>query len=199
MRLALGSPRVPTVISALGVGLLLVSTACSSRPEDQIAAAQKSMEAAKEQRAAEFAPSEWADAEAAWKDAQALLAKESYSQAGARYQTAKGRFDKARNIAKSKRDAVIREVDGLQKTIDKRYATLKSGIESGGGRLSPQRKKTLEDACKEIDKGVDRLKAEVGQGEYTAAKSTAQTTMRQVYDTEKELEGYLGVSKKKSS
>ena len=73
--------------------LTLALYGCGSRPDEQLALAQKAMDQAKEQRAAEFAPSEWRNAEDAWQKAQALLASESYGEAGTLFLRAKSRYE----------------------------------------------------------------------------------------------------------
>src|SRR5262249_46354701 len=95
--------------------------------------------------------------------------------------------------------AVLREVQIMQKTIDLRYNSLKSSMTAAEGKLPPPVKKSLDDSCKDIDKALDKLKADVEQGDYTAAKTTAQTTIRMVYDAEKELEQTVSGKKKKAS
>jgi uncharacterized protein DUF4398 len=172
--------------------------ACSSKPVEQLNLAQKAMDQAKEQHAAEFAQNEWRAAEQAWEQAKQLYAKEQYGEAGSLFVTAKSRFEKARNVAKSKRDAVLREVQNMQKTIDLRYKGLKSNMTAAEGKLSGAVKKSLEESCKDIDKAVDKLKGDIEQGDYTAAKTTAQTTIRMVYDAEKELEQAVSGKKKAS-
>jgi hypothetical protein len=173
--------------------------ACSSKPDEQMNLAQKAMDQAKEQHAAEFAQNEWRSAEQAWEQAKQLNAKQQYSEAGSLFVTAKSRFEKARNVAKSKRDAVLRDVQIMQKTIDLRYKGLKSSLTAAEGKLPAAVKKSLDESCRDIDKAVDKLKGDIEQGDYTAARTTAQTTIRMVYDAEKELEQTVSGKKKKTS
>jgi len=177
---------------------LVIATACSSKPDDQMNLAQKAMDQAKEQHAAEFAANEWRSAEQAWEQGKQLYAKEQYGEAGQLFVTARSRFEKARNVAKSKRDAVLRDVQNMQRTIDLRYKGLKSNLAAAEGKLPAAVKKSLDESCRDIDKAVDKLKGDVEQGDYTAAKTTAQTTIRMVYDAEKELEQAVSGKKKAS-
>lgn len=183
-------------IGCLASSLALLVAGCSSPPDEQMSLAQKAMDQAKEQHAAEFAPTEWRNAESAWQQARSLYDKQGYGEAGTLFVTAKSRYEKARNVAKSKRDAVLRDVQGLEKTIDLRYKTLKTGIENSRARLSAARQKSLDETCKSLDTAIERLKTEIEQGEYTAAKTTAQTTVRMVYEGEKELDGYVSGKKR---
>ena len=106
--------------SALLTVLFVVTSgsACSSRPDEQIKVAEKAMEQAKEQRAEEFAQSDWANAQQVWEQAQSQLKNERYGEAGTLLLRAKSRFEKARDIAKAKRDAVLKEAQELQKAVD---------------------------------------------------------------------------------
>lgn len=175
--------------------LAVSSVGCSSRPDAELKLALEAMEQAKGQHAAEFAAAEWKSGEEAWEQAHALLAKESYSQARMQLLRAKSRFEKARDIAKAKRDVVLKDVQGIQKEIDRRYQALKDGVGSSGARLSAARKKSLEDAFREIDRGLEKMKAEIQQGEYNDARNSAQTTARWLYEAERVLPGSLGGKK----
>ncbi len=174
---------------ALPMILLLIITflSCASKPEEQIQLAQKAMDQAKEQYAQEFAPTDWKNAVQAWEDAQGLIARESYGEARPLLLRAKSRFEKARDIAKGRRDELFKEIQGIQKAIDIRYRGVKTTLETA--KLSTKAKKSLEDACKDIDSAIEKLNAEVASGDYTPAKFTAQRTLRAVYEAEKELQG----------
>ncbi len=179
-----------------GFFLGVIVSACSSRPDEQLNLTQKAMEQAKAEHASEFAPSDWEAAQQVWNQAQAVLEKQSYGEASMLLLKAKVRFEKARNVAKAKRDALLKEIGGQQKAIDLRYKSLKADIDANAAKLSPARRKSLEDSCTDIDKGIEKAQAEVEQGEYVEAKNTAQSTIRKVFEAEKELDGSLG--KKKS-
>ena len=90
----------------------------------------------------------------------------------------------------------MKEIEGQQKAIELRYKSLKADLDANAAKLSAPRKKSLADSCTDIDKGIEKAHAEVEQGAYTEAKNTAQTTIRKVFEAEKELQGYL--SKKQS-
>ena len=126
------------------------------------------MDQAKEQRAAEFAPPEWRNAEDAWQKAQGLLASESYGEAGTLLLRAKSRFERAHDIAKSKRDDVRKEMQGMESTIDLRYKSLKDNISRA--KLAPPRKQSLTDSCADIDKNINKIKAEMEQGNIPGPK-----------------------------
>jgi hypothetical protein len=174
------------VLISLCLPLFVAFAGCSSKPTEQLALAQKAMDQAKEQYAQEFAQADWKSAQQAWEDAQSLITKEQYAEAGTLLLRAKSRFEKARDIAASRREDLRREIDGIQKTIDTRYGRLKAGLSAA--KLPAAVKKRLDESCLNIDTAVQKLKTELEQGDYTQAKDTAQTTMRQVYEAEKEVE-----------
>ncbi len=171
---------------ALGLVLLLCFLGCG-QPTEQIQLAQKAMDQAKEQRAEEFAAKEWNDAMQAWNQAQAALAKGSYSESSTALLRAKSRFEKARDIAKGRREDLLKQVTGLQKTIDLRYTAMKNNVTAA--KLSAKQKKEFEDSCKEIDQAIEKMKSQVNSGDLTPAKFTGDTTLRNIYETEKSLLG----------
>jgi len=168
----------------LGLVLLLCSYACG-KPTEQIANAQRAFDQAKEQRAEEFAAKEWNDAMQAWNQAQAALDKESYSEANTLLLKAKSRFEKVRDIAKGRREDLLKQVTGLQKTIDIRYSTMKSTVQAA--KLSAKQKKEFEESCKEIDQAIEKMKSQISSGDLAPAKYTGDTTLRSVYETEKSI------------
>jgi hypothetical protein len=177
---------MPILLILLVLILSICSVGCASKPTEQLQLAQKAMEQAKEQHAEEFAAADWKTAQQAWEDAQSLIAKQSYGEAASLLLRAKSRFEKARDIAKAKRDDLRREVENNRKTINVRYEGLKSSM--AAAKFPPAARKSLGESCGEIDKAIQKLQKEFDQGEYSQARYTAQTTLRQVYEAEKELE-----------
>jgi hypothetical protein len=92
----------------------------------------------------------------------------------------------ARDIARAKREDLRRDIEGKRKTIDTRYGSLRSVI--ANEKLSPSARKSLNESCQTMEKGIDKLKAEIDQGDYTIAINTAMATMRKVYETQNEIE-----------
>ncbi len=159
---------------------------CSSEPVEQLQLAQKAMDQAKEQHAEEFAPTDWKTALQAWEDAHALMSKQKYGEAGPLLLRAKSRFDKARDIARAKREDLRREIEGMQKTLDSRYASLKAGVESS--KMSSAARKSMNETCREIGQEIEKTRAQFDQGDYAQTRSMVTTVMRRVYEAEKALE-----------
>ncbi len=166
--------------------LVLFCIACGA-PTEQIQNAQKAMDQAKEQRAEEFAPSEWATAKQAWDQAQSALARKDYGGANTLLLKAKSRFEKARDIAQGRREELLKEVTNLQKTIDIRYTGVKTAMQTA--KLPAKKKQEILDSFKDIDQSIEKLKSQIGAGDLAPAKYTAQTTIRAVYDAEKAVRG----------
>jgi hypothetical protein len=171
----------------IGVLLALFAAGCTGKPEEQIKLAEKAMQQAKEQRAAEFAPDEWRQGQEAWDEAQAKIQKGEYGGVSTTLLKAKTRFERARDLAQGKREALLREVQGRQKTVDLRYQRVKENMQTA--KLSPQTRKELEETFAEIDKSITKFKEQMDQGDYTQADLTAQNAMHQVYSAEKTLKG----------
>jgi hypothetical protein len=175
------------------LSLAALLSGCGSKPELELSQTEEARAEALEQRAQEFAPVDWERADQLFQEAKGLIEKQSYGQARSALLRAKDRFRKTRDIAKGKRDDILRETQGIQKTIDLRYAALKTSIEQNSQKLSAANRKSLEASCTEIDQGIDKLKAELDQGEYVSAKNSAQVTVRKVYEAEVQLQKYLGI------
>jgi hypothetical protein len=179
--------RISTV---MGLLVVLVCYGCAGMPTEQLDRAQKALDQAKEQHAEEFSPNEWRSGMETWKNAQAALDNKRYSEANTYLLKAAGQLQKARDLAKGKRDELLKEIRGLQKTIDIRYQGVKASM--GTAKLSPAVKKELEDSIKDIDQGIAKIKTQADSGDYTQAKYTAQTTFRKVYEAEKMLPAKKG-------
>jgi hypothetical protein len=171
---------------------------CSAKPTDLIDQTEKTMQQAKAEYAEQFAPEDWRAAEQAYGEAQARLEKEKWGEASTLLLKAKTRYAKARDLAKGKREAAILEIKNIQKTAELRCKTLREEIDANAKKLTAPRKKGLEEICKEIDEKIAKVTTQLDNGQYSDAKFLAQTTMRQVWEAQKELEGYVGGAKKAS-
>ena len=174
------------ILILLSLVLVLLSCACGP-PTEQIQATQTAMDQAKEERAEEFAANEWTSAKQSWDQAQSALGRKDYTAANTLLLRAKMRFEKARDLAKGRRDEMLKEVTNLQKTVEIRYGNAKAAIEKA--KLSTRQKAEIEDACKEIDQAIEKLKTQINNGDLAPAKYTAQTTLHSVYNVEQMIQG----------
>jgi hypothetical protein len=173
------------------VFLAALGFSCSSRPEQELGAAQKAMEEADRQHASELAVTEYQSAKQTWDDAQAALSGSRYGEARPLLLKAKSRFAKAGELAKAKRDRILAEAQSLQSTVNVRYESLKGLIQSSKKNIPSKAGKSLDDLCLEIEQGVDKIKTEITQGEYAHAKASALNTMTKIDETEKQLHYHM--------
>ena len=173
------------------VFMAILGFGCSSRPEQELQAAQKAMQEADMQHASEFAATEYQSAKQVWDEAQAALSGSRFGEARPLFLKAKSRFAKAEDLAKAKRDRILAEAQSLQSTIDVRYESLKGLIQGSKKNSAAKAGNSLDDLCLEIEQGVEKIKAEIKTGEYTLAKASAASTMAKVDETERQFNRYM--------
>jgi hypothetical protein len=171
--------------------LAFLAAGCSGPPTSDIERAQKAMDQAKAQAAEMFASEEWNAAETAWKEAQERIDAKQYSQAISKLLKAQQAYQKARDVAQGRKEAAITQIKGDQKATELRCNTLKENV-AAAKKLAAARKKELEDICKGVDEKVAKITSMLDQGEYNEAKTLASNTLREVYEAEVKLKGYLG-------
>jgi hypothetical protein len=145
------------------------------------------MDEARKAQADVYAVGDWNSANEAWDQAQSAMANARWAESRTLLLRARSRFEKAREIAKGRRDDTLREVQGLQRSIESRYKTLKYGILNT--RLSAPRQKALAAACSEIDGLQATLRDALEGGKLLEARNSAQTTLQRIYEAEKVLGG----------
>ena len=172
--------------------LALLLTGCSTRPDDQIAQAENAMKQAQEQHAEHFATEDCNAAKQAWDQAQSKIEKESYGEATTLLLKASTRFRKARDIAQGKKEDAIREIQGIHSAAESRLKDLTGAVASGKMKVPAAKKKTYEESVKDFEQKIAQVKTKLDGGEFGEAKFLAQTTLRQIWETQKELEGKAG-------
>jgi hypothetical protein len=176
----------------LTLSLALLVFGCTSRPVESIQKAEKAMQQAKAEHAEEFAPEDWKAGDEAWRSAQARIEKEKWAESEPLLLKAKMRFEKARDIAKGKREEAIKEIKNTQKTAEMRCKALKDDLEKGGKKLSPAKRKEFEEACKTADEKIAKVNSQLENDKYNDAKYLAGSTLREVWEAQKELDKALG-------
>ena len=166
--------------------------ACSGKPVEQIQMTEKAMQQAKDEHAEEFAPEDWKVGETAWNDAQSKIEKEKWGEATTALLKAKTRFEKARDVAKGKRAAAIQEIEGTKTTAEKRCKALKESLEASGKKLSAAKRKEFEEACKSAEEKIAKVATQLQNGQYNDAKYLAGSTLREVWEAQKELDSLTG-------
>jgi len=156
---------------------------CSSQPpQEEQKAATQAMEQAKQVQADKLAALDWGNATQAFNDAELMVKKSRMADAKMFYTRAKARFDKAQQIAASKQDSLMKEVDEARTAISSHYATVKAAVT--GGKVPAKMKKDLEATCLEIDKSIADVDQAVSQRDAIKAKLTSQDLLKKVYATE---------------
>jgi hypothetical protein len=172
-----------------GVFIALICLGCASYPEEQLKQAQAAMDEALKQQPEIFAAGNWQDAKKTWDDAQALLSQQKYGQAASLLITAKSRIQKAGQIARDKREAILREVTQSRQDINMRHAGLKSDLAAAS--LPLRVRKNLEECCRQLDEQVAKLNAEIDRGDLIKAQATAKETLKLVYEGQLKMEAAL--------
>ncbi len=174
------------------ISLLFLIVGCATKPTDQIARAEKAMGQAKAEHAEEFAPEDWKAGEDAWRSANARIDQEKYSEATTLLLKAQTRFEKARDIAKGKREDAIKEIKNTRTTAELRCKALKDELAKSGKKLPAAKRQEFEDACKAAEEKIAKVQVQLDAGQYSDAKMTAGTTLREVWEAQKELEKATG-------
>jgi superfamily I DNA and RNA helicase len=172
-------------VGVLGMLLVVSSLGCASRPDEALKLAQTAMEQAKQEQAADFAPSDWKSAQKAWDDAQAALARQRNSEAAALLTTCKIRFEKARAISKAKRDDVRKEVSLMQSTVNTRFSALKDSVSKS--RLTGKAQKDLTQSCQDVETAIDKFNTEVLSDQLIQARTSGQVALGKLNEAERKL------------
>jgi outer membrane murein-binding lipoprotein Lpp len=174
------------ILIAACVFLVLLFSGCASRPDEQIKLATEAYNQAVDQRAEQYAPSEWKSAKEIWDQANEQLAKQSYAAAAESFITAKARLNKARDVAKDERDSMLTQVKALQTTITENYSAFKAAITPAKKAAA---KKEYQAAVEDIDKRIALIVSQVSQGDYIGAKENAQGALQAIDYNQKKLAG----------
>ena len=173
-------------VAAFGALLPVVfCLSCASRPDEAIKLAQTAMDEAKQVQASDLAPGDWKVAQKAWDDAQEALSKQQYPRAASLLATAKSRFGKAQAIAKANGEAVGKEVNALQNTVNKRLTSLRSSLATT--RASSRTMADLKQICQEAESASSKFNDEVLGGQLIKARASGQAALQKLQAAEKLL------------
>jgi hypothetical protein len=169
---------------------------CSSRPDAQIQRTEAEMNQAKIEHASEFASNEWTAAELARSEAQGMLANKKNREASALLLKAQTLYSKAHELAKGRRAQAIKEITGLHNTIEIRLKQLTENVAKNSGKLPAATRNSLDEARQDVSDRVARILPQLNEGQYQEASLLAQTTLRRLWETEKDLDSALSGKKK---
>jgi hypothetical protein len=173
------------VLTLLCVFLILSLYGCASKPDEQIKLAQDAMKEAVDQFADQYAPGEWKGAKEFWDQAQAQLEKQQYAGARETLLRAKTRFLKARDVAKTERESMLKQVKDIQANVEGRYSAFKAAMPPA--KLTPAVRKDFQAACADIDKRIADVNTLVDAGDYIQAKTFGLQALQAIDYNEKKL------------
>lgn len=180
------SKRLP----ALGFFLSLFVTGCASRNDLQLDVARAAMEQARTQNATEFAPIDWDKGMTDWNMAMALVHMDRYAEAKIVLVEAAANFTRARDMAKNRRDGLIREVTELRINIGNQYADLQRQLHRAG--LPAALRKRLENSLPWLDIVTKEMDNSIQEERYLQAREEGHTALGVIYNEQKELARYVG-------
>lgn len=173
-------------VPVMTISLALFFSACSGKPTDSIQRTEQARTEAVAEHAELFAPDYWSTAEKAMQEANAKLNEKSYGDAGNLLLRAKTNYTKARDLAKSKRENLIKTIEGIQVTIGIR---LKQDLLDNplASKLPPARKKDFDARVKQIEDSKALVSEHLKNGKYTEAELLAGKTLREVFEVQQEF------------
>jgi hypothetical protein len=171
----------------LSLLVLLVSYGCGGSCEVERKQAQVAMDKAKELRAANFANTDFRQAQKAWDRGEAAEKEGNSSTAKVLYTSAKIFFGKAADIAKAKKEALSRELDGMQLVIGKNLDDVKKDLSKGG--LAPRKRSEVETIASEVEKDNASIEKMVAEEDLARAIATAKTVQTKIYHAQLILAG----------
>ncbi len=173
----------------LGLSLLvlLASYGCGGSSEMERKLAQEAMNQAKSLHADDLAPTDFQKAQVAWDHAQAAEKDGKTDGAKVLFTSAKIFFGKAADIAKSKHDALFRELDAMQLRIGENFGQVK--IDLSTSALSPKQKSQVEALVSEVEQGNASISKLVAKEDLNGAVSTAKEVQTKIYHAQLILAG----------
>jgi hypothetical protein len=178
------SPLRHIRLFALFLLLPLLFSGCASKPVEMIDKTQTAMDHAKAAHADFFAPEDWKAAETASAQAQTLLDQEKWSEANTALLKAMSRYGKAEEISKDKKEAFLRDVQGIQSSAEKRLKDLKD--KAATAKFTAAKQKEINEECKAIEENFTKVPKQLADGLFSDAKLNAQQTARRIWDVTQE-------------
>ena len=167
--------------------VLLASYGCSGSSEIEMTEAQDAMDHARNLHADKLAATDFQQAQKAWDNAQAAEKEGKTGKAKLLFTSAKIFFNKAADIAKSRQDALSRELIGMQLMIDKNFDQVKTDLSRNS--LSPRQRSQVMAIASEVEEGNDSISKLVIQEDLVKAVATAKDVQTKIYHAQLVLSG----------
>jgi hypothetical protein len=166
---------------------LLAFYGCSGSSKIEMTQAQEAMDHAKSLHADEFASTDFQQAQKAWDHAQAAEKEGKTATAKVLFTSARIFFDKAADIAKSRQDALSRELSNMQLMISKNFDQIKSDLSENN--LSPKQRGRVKAIASDVERGKDTISELVIQEDLVKAIETAKDVQTKIYHAQLILAG----------
>ncbi len=167
--------------------LLLVAYGCRGSAEIEMKGAQQAMEKAKSRHAAELAPADFQQAQKAWDRAQAAERDGNTGTAKVLFESARIYYGKSADIARSKQDALSRQLDNMRLMISSNFDQVKRELIRGN--LSPEQEAKVRAIVSEVEEGNDTITKFVISDDYLKAVATAKEVQTRIYNAQLILAG----------
>jgi hypothetical protein len=172
---------------SLGLLILLTFCGCGGSSELEMKEAQRAMDKAKDIHADDLAPTDFQQAQKAWDHAQAAEKEGKTGTAKVLFTSAKIFYGKAADIAKAKRDAMIRELDAMQATIGRNFDQVKSDLMRND--LSPKQHGQVISIVAEVEEGNASISKLMAEEDLRKAVATAKDVQTKIYNAQLILAG----------
>jgi hypothetical protein len=172
---------------SLSLAVLLASYGCSGSAKIEMAQAQEAMDHATSLHADDLAPTDFQQAQKAWDHARAAEKEGKTSTAKVLFTSAKIFFDKAADIAKSRQDALSRELSGMQLMISSNFDQMKSDLSRNN--LSPRLRNKVLAIASEVEESNDFIRRLVIEEDLVKAVATAKDVQTKIYNAQLILAG----------
>lgn len=172
---------------SLSLLVLLASYGCRGSSEIEMKKARQAMDEAKNLHTDSLAPTDFQKAQKAWDHAQAAQKEGNTATAKVLFVSAKIYFGKAADIAKSKRDALSRELSAMQLMISSNLDQVKRDLSKGN--LSPKQRGRVKAIMSEVEKSNKSISELVKQEDLPKAVATAKDVQTKIYHAQLILAG----------
>ncbi len=166
---------------------LLASYGCGGSSEIEMRLAREAMDEAKSVHADNLAPTDFQKAKTAWDHAQAAEGEGRTGNAKVLFTSAKIFFGKAADIARSKQDALSRELIAMQLTISRNLDLVKSDLSQNN--MSPEQRGKVKAIASEVEKDNAAISKLVSQEDLAKAVATAKNVQNKIYHAQLILAG----------
>jgi hypothetical protein len=173
---------------SFGLFVVLASYGCGGgNAEMDMKQAQKAMEEAASLHADDLAPADFQLAQKTFAHAQAAVKEGKLDTAKVLFVSAKIYFNKSAVIAKSKREALSRELDAMRLMISRNFAEVNTDLPKS--ELAPRLRAQVVAITAEVEEGNASIGKLVNQEDFLKAVAAAKEVQLKIYDAQLILAG----------